>query len=336
VTDDDSPKFHALGPLQPEDVPNVLTAIAARTHKLLKRRGLLPDDDAQDDTPTDDFAEQEPALAAVLKSSLLDQTLFSPARTPQRVRGPKPGVVHLGSRNCGDLQQFSLHANTSIGACNRTGLEKMIRSLCRPAVASGRVELLNGDREVRLRLKTPWRDGTTHLRLSGPDFVLRLVAMIPAPRRALLHYHGVFAPSSKWRGQIVKDTPRPREKKAKPEPACAPEPQRELAAVRPIAAIAEPRPAPSRMPWHELMRRVFAWDVLHCDGCGGRRRLIATIPEGEIATKILGHLNLPVTAEGFLPIRAPPWEDFGWAYAANEDAVDDDWPTELADPDAAA
>jgi hypothetical protein len=82
--------------------------------------------------------------------------------------------------------------------------------------------------------------------------------------------------------------------------------------------------------------RVFAWDVLKCEGCGGKRRLIATIAEGAIATRILTHLNLPVTAEGFLPIRAPPWEDFGWAYAANDDAVDDDWPTDLADPDAAA
>jgi hypothetical protein len=65
--------------------------------------------------------------------------------------------------------------------------------------------------------------------------------------------------------------------------------------------------------------------------------LIATIPEGEIATKILAHLKLPVTAEGFLPIRAPPWEDFGWAYsAANDEAMEDDWPLDLADPDAAA
>jgi hypothetical protein len=159
---DDPPKFHALGPLQPADVPNVLTAIAQRTHKLLKRRGLLHDEDVDDDTPTDEFADQEPALAAVLKSSLFDLTLFGPKAKPERERGPKPGIVHLRSRNCADLQQFSLHANTSIAACNRTGLEKMIRYLCRPAVASGRVELLNGDREVRLRLKTAWRDGTTH------------------------------------------------------------------------------------------------------------------------------------------------------------------------------
>ena len=48
-------------------------------------------------------------------------------------------------------------------------------------------------------------------------------------------------------------------------------------------------------------------------------------------------MKLPIAAEGFLPIRAPPWEDFSWAYsAANEDAADDDWPIDLADPDAAA
>jgi hypothetical protein len=85
------------------------------------------------------------------------------------------------------------------------------------------------------------------------------------------------------------------------------------------------------------MRRVFSNDVLHCEKCGGRRKLIAAIAEGEIAVKILAHLKLPIEAEGFLPIRAPPWDDFGWAYsAANEDAADDDWPVDLPDDDAAA
>jgi hypothetical protein len=60
--------------------------IAARTHKLLKRRGLLHDADARDDTPTDDFAEQAPAMAAVLKSSLFDLPLFSPNAKPERAR----------------------------------------------------------------------------------------------------------------------------------------------------------------------------------------------------------------------------------------------------------
>ena len=36
-------------------------------------------------------------------------------------------------------------------------------------------------------------------------------------------------------------------------------------------------------------------------------------------------LKLPLTAEGFLPIRAPPWQDgFGWPDADNDDLVDDE------------
>ncbi len=66
------------------------------------------------------------------------------------------------------------------------------------------------------------------------------------------------------------------------------------------------------------MRRTFKLDVLECP-CGGRREVIALIPSGEIATKILAHLRLAVTAESFLPIRAPPWaDDLGWSAANDE------------------
>ena len=41
------------------------------------------------------------------------------------------------------------------------------------------------------------------------------------------------------------------------------------------------------------------------------------IPSGDIATRILARLKLPLTPEGFSPIRAPPWtEDYGWDLAA--------------------
>ena len=63
--------------------------------------------------------------------------------------------------------------------------------------------------------------------------------------------------------------------------------------------------------------------MLDCD-CGGKRHIIATIPQGAIAQRILAHLGLPLTATGYLPIRAPPWDDFEWAYtASNDDAVDE-------------
>lgn len=55
--------------------------------------------------------------------------------------------------------------------------------------------------------------------------------------------------------------------------------------------------APQRHPrnytWSELMKRVFAADVLACDVCGGGLRILATIRPPEITRKILDHLGLP-------------------------------------------
>src|SRR5437660_11972244 len=47
---------------------------------------------------------------------------------------------------------------------------------------------------------------------------------------------------------------------------------------------------PRNYLWSELMKRVFAADVLACDRCGGRLRILATIRPPEITRKILDHL----------------------------------------------
>ena len=57
--------------------------------------------------------------------------------------------------------------------------------------------------QVRYELKTPYRDGTTHVVFSPLDFIARLVALIPKPRVNLARYHGVFAPNSRWRDQVT-------------------------------------------------------------------------------------------------------------------------------------
>jgi hypothetical protein len=45
---------------------------------------------------------------------------------------------------------------------------------------------------VRYQLKTPYRDGTTHVIFEPLDFMARLAALVPRPRVNLTHYHGVF------------------------------------------------------------------------------------------------------------------------------------------------
>jgi hypothetical protein len=56
---------------------------------------------------------------------------------------------------------------------------------------------------VQLELKTPWRDGTTHLVMSPLEFMQRLAALVPRPRLHLIRFHGVLAPNAKLRPLVV-------------------------------------------------------------------------------------------------------------------------------------
>src|SRR5437899_12264234 len=88
--------------------------------------------------------------------------------------------------------------------------------------------------------------------------------------------------------------------------------------VPPPQALAEVRrPAdPSRIPWAELLLRVFREDVLACP-CGGRRVVLAYLTEPVPVKAILDHLGLPSTGPPLAParFRAGPaetaWQDDG-------------------------
>ncbi len=59
------------------------------------------------------------------------------------------------------------------------------------------------------------------------------------------------------------------------------------------------------MPWATLLRRVFAIEVLTCDRCGGKRRLVALIEKDSAIQKIFAHLGLPTQPAAAWPARAP-------------------------------
>ena len=125
------------------------------------------------------------------------------------------------------LSGFSLHAGTRCQAHERDSLERLCRSIARPAVSNER--LSGNDRgQVVYRLKHPFRDGTTHVVLDPIEFmrhirvphpfgaapgcanrqscrfgIARLAALVPRPRAHLTRYHGVFAPNFKHRRHIV-------------------------------------------------------------------------------------------------------------------------------------
>ena len=70
---------------------------------------------------------------------------------------------------------FSLHAGVAVEPEKRRKLERLARYITRPAISEQRLSLTaNGF--VRYQLKTPYRDGTTHMffvpidKIAGSDF----------------------------------------------------------------------------------------------------------------------------------------------------------------------
>ena len=76
---------------------------------------------------------------------------------------------------CADSDGFSLHAAVRCSADDRQALEQLCRTITRPALANERVQC-NAAGQGVLKLKTPWRDGTTHQGTPPLEFMQRLAA----------------------------------------------------------------------------------------------------------------------------------------------------------------
>ena len=98
---------------------------------------------------------------------------------------------------------FSLNA-TRIAGPDRRGLERLCGYVARPALAGGRLRLVDAD-HLSLALQTPWSDGTRPLLLSPMELLEKLAALVPPPRFYLLRFHGVLAPRARARDRIVPD-----------------------------------------------------------------------------------------------------------------------------------
>ena len=175
---------------------------------------------------------------------------------------------------------FSLHAAVRWRADQRRELEHLCRYITRPAIANERLKR-NRANQVVLQLKSPYKDGTTHVVMSPMEFMERLAALVPRPRLHLIRFHGVLAPNAKLRSKII---PTP------PEPAAEPSNDHAHAHRRTV-----------RMSWARLLKRVFDIDIEHCPNCGAALKIIAAIEDPPVIVKILAHLGLPTRA----PPRAP-------------------------------
>jgi putative transposase len=115
------------------------------------------------------------------------QKVFSLQTVPAREEGRRKGVAQYAG--------FSLHAGLGVEADQREKLERLARYVSRPPVSVERLSL-TAQGQVRYRLKTPDRDGTTDIVLEPLDFIVRLAALVPPPRVHLTRSKPAEPPST--------------------------------------------------------------------------------------------------------------------------------------------
>lgn len=284
---DGHPRFHALAAPDGADVVEVAGRIADRVRCLLERRGLGPEADPEQ---VDSLAQDEPLLAALYGASVMGRIATgSHAGERVQVAGSRVEARYrevLTGPRCANVGGFSLHANVAVAASDRRGLERLCRYTGRGPLATERLSR-RSDGRLAYRLKRPWSNGTTHIILDGLELIEKLAALVPPPRFHLVRYHGVLAPAAKWRPQIVPVTPDTDET----EGMCSHDPTAERSGRPPV-------PQPRNYCWSQMMRRVFAIDVLECPQCCGPMKILSAIQSPDAILKILDCLGLPS--------RAPP------------------------------
>jgi hypothetical protein len=119
------------------------------------------------------------------------------------------------------------------------------------------------------QLKTPYRDGTTHVIFEPLDFIARLAALVPKPRVNLTRFHGIFAPNSKHRAQIT--------------------PARRGRGGERLAQGDSDEPTPADGCG---AIRVFGIHIELCPAFSGAVCIIACLEDAEVIDKILTHLDM--------------------------------------------
>ena len=144
----------------------------------------------------------------------------------------------------------------------------------RPPVSLARLRLLPGGREV-LHFPRGGDEGPRPMppeRIDAMEYVARVLAQIPPPRRHLVRYHGYYsnAARGKRRRDQVVDIPKDTAQ-TQPDPP--------------------PATAALRKRWADLLRRVYEVDPLICPRCASTMHVVGFITEPAQIKRILDHLR---------------------------------------------
>ena len=201
---------------------------------------------------------------------------------------------------------------------SRNSIEHLLRYCARPAFALERLSVVasqcdqpelvrytlprhkRGDWVGPGRARKSTRPGASGVvDLSPFEFLDRLAALIPPPRKHRHRYHGVFAPNHPLRPAVT-------------AMAIGNLGNQRAAADRTDSTAEKPcTHDTSRIAWAKLLARVGEAFPLACPNCGGDIGLISFITQPETIRKILTHLGEPLVPPPVSPARGPPvdWDD---------------------------
>jgi hypothetical protein len=170
--------------------------------RLLEKRGL--------DSGGDPLARDDPLLATLMAASVRSRIATGPEagqpwlRLGDRVDPvePREGGNDANAEapaRCVRQGGMSLHADVSVPARDRRRLERLCRYILRPPLALARLEALR-DGRLTYRLKTRWRDGTTHVLMERHELLERLAPYSEAVASSS-HRRGLTRPgtTASWR-----------------------------------------------------------------------------------------------------------------------------------------
>ncbi|BFO05845.1 IS91-like element ISVsa3 family transposase [Pseudomonas guariconensis] len=270
------PRLHRTRAPTSAQLTELANTIAHRVCRHLTRKGWLEGED--ESVFLSDSAGSDDGMDGLRMSSMTYRIATGRDAGRKAVTlQTLPGDAGSLEGDAGKVGGFSLHAGVAAEAHESHKLEKLCRYITRPAISEQRLSISPQGR-VRYQLKTPWRNGTTHVEWDAVDFIAKLAALVPPPRAHLTRFHGVFAPNANLRAQL---TPSGRGKR----------PAGDAVPVD-VSAHDEPRsPEQKRraMSWAQRLKRVFSIDVTTCAHCGGAVRIVASIEEPAAIRAILGH-----------------------------------------------
>jgi hypothetical protein len=179
------PVSHPVPPPDAAHLQALVQRIAVRLGRMLEKRGLI-ERDAESAWLSGDTGEAG-ALDDLIGHSITyrigvgpraGQKVFTLQTVPAQPEGE-------GRHGAAEASGLSLHAGLGIRPGERAKLERLYRYVSRPPVATQRLAL-TASGQVRYQLKTPYRDGTTHIVLEPLDLMARLAALVPPPRQGRL------------------------------------------------------------------------------------------------------------------------------------------------------